>query len=78
MHMSQAVFLSSSLYLARMYEPKTKSANFVKIIQIYFECNSLWTNTGHIQINLLIVNTCRMQLFPAQNCLPGTCIITMK
>ena len=40
-----------------MYEPKTKSANFVKRIQIYFEYNSLETNTGLININLLIFNT---------------------
>ena len=30
-----------TIYLARMYEPKTKSANFVKRIQTCFEYNSL-------------------------------------
>ena len=46
-----------TFYLTHMYEPKTKSANFVKRIQIYFEYNSLETNTGLININLLIFNT---------------------
>ena len=47
----------NTFYPAHIWEPKTMSANFLKRIQIYFEQNSLWTNTGLINTNLLIVNT---------------------
>ena len=41
-----------TVYLAHMYEPKPESDNFVRIIKIYFECNSLWANSFLISINL--------------------------
>ena len=70
--------MCKTVYLAHQYEPKTKSANFVKKIQIYFENNSLWTNTGPVNINILIVNKCFKQPFSVQDCLPSTYVITMK
>ena len=42
-----------TVYLTHIYEPKTKSAKFVERIQVYFEYNSLCTNAGLININLM-------------------------
>lgn len=56
-YISDRFYQCNTFYLAHIYEPKTMSANFLKGIQIYFDQNSLWTNTGLININLLIVNT---------------------
>ena len=46
-----------TVYLTHIYEPKNKSAKFVERTQVYFEHNSLCTNPGLININLMIVNT---------------------
>ena len=46
-NVSESFSHRKTVYLVNMYEPKTKSANFVTRIQIYFKCNSLWTNTGN-------------------------------
>ena len=56
-YVSDSLSRCKTACLGHMYEPKTQSANIVQRIHMSIEYNSFWTDTGFININLLILNT---------------------